>query len=376
MTRTTPSPHRRGRRGFTLVELLIVIVIISVLMALLIPVIAAAVRKTNDARVVAEINTLATALETFKGKYGDYPPSRIMLSEYQGIDTSQYNSTLASFTGWRAGTNLNPGTPDITVGLLYERSMRFMRKFFPKAVFPPPNYSPGSAPLAWNDYNGNGQPDPGFIYLEGHECLVFFLGGIPLNDGQSFSMSGFDKNPARRFTSPSLNAPTAMRSDNREAPFHEFNGSRLIDNDGDGIPGYVDTMNTGSNSRYLAYFSAYGNNGYDPNDENGEINPETNDLGNLVGRTFRVNVGTGNGPVASPAPNPYTTNDPLSANRARFEKPNSFQILSAGGDGFYGPGGLYASGGDDRLPADAIATTDDRLPEKDNLTNFASTRLD
>ena len=381
MNRPPQYPPARGRFGFTLVELLIVIVIIGILMALLIPVIASAVRKANDARVIAEISVLATALEDFKGKYGDYPPSRIMLSEYQGIDPSQYTSTLANFTQWQGGiapppTTFPPAGTDITVGQLYERSMRYMRKFFPKAVFPPPGYSPGSAPLAWNDYNGNGQPDAGFLYLEGHECLMFFLGGIPINDGETISMAGFDKNPSRPFTSATLLAPTNMRSDNRNLPLHEFKSNQIVDLDNDGIPGYVDTFNSGNATRYLAYFSAYGNNGYDPNDENGEISVETNDAGQPVGRSFRVNVGTGNNAILSPAPNPYTSNDPISANRAQFQKPSSFQILSAGGDGLYGPGGRYDAGTGDNLPSDTVVTPDQRLSEKDNVSNFATSRLD
>ena len=47
----------RRRRGFTLVEMLIVITIIGILVALLVPVILGAVRTAKNAAVTAEIKT-------------------------------------------------------------------------------------------------------------------------------------------------------------------------------------------------------------------------------------------------------------------------------------------------------------------------------
>ena len=80
----TPSPpgSRCGSRGgFTLVELLIVIIVLAILVGLLLPVIAGAVRTARNAAVQAEINQLAQALANFKATYGDYPPSRVLLVE-------------------------------------------------------------------------------------------------------------------------------------------------------------------------------------------------------------------------------------------------------------------------------------------------------
>src|SRR5512135_1441670 len=72
---------RLNRPGFTMVELLVVIVVIALLLALLLPAINGAVRSARNAAVSAEINQLSQALADFKSKYGDYPPSRIMLCE-------------------------------------------------------------------------------------------------------------------------------------------------------------------------------------------------------------------------------------------------------------------------------------------------------
>jgi prepilin-type N-terminal cleavage/methylation domain-containing protein len=66
---------RRPRSGFTLVELLVVIVIISLLAALITPAVMAGMRAAKRATITAEISSLHQAIETYKAQYGSYPPS-------------------------------------------------------------------------------------------------------------------------------------------------------------------------------------------------------------------------------------------------------------------------------------------------------------
>src|SRR6266478_515572 len=80
--KSTPSESGQGRNdraAFTLVELMVVIVIISVLLALLLPAIGIVRVKVNEARVTSEINGLPPAITTFKSKYGAEPPSRLSI---------------------------------------------------------------------------------------------------------------------------------------------------------------------------------------------------------------------------------------------------------------------------------------------------------
>ena len=67
------APGRGGRRGFTLVELLVVITIITVLMALLLPAVGAAYRKGQRSRMALDLQTISTALEAYRQDHADYP---------------------------------------------------------------------------------------------------------------------------------------------------------------------------------------------------------------------------------------------------------------------------------------------------------------
>ncbi|MDB5349443.1 MAG: hypothetical protein JWN86_690 [Planctomycetota bacterium] len=403
MTRRTPKRHRIG---FTLVELMIVIVIIGILVGLLLPVIIAAVRRANDARVAAEIQTIAAGLGKFKDRHGEYPPSRVVLSEsgvysaqgtFSTPQTADYALALSdSSITWMKDVNGNStvrfvSTPsnkhDISLGELAQRSLRSLRKFFPKAILRPVDLTlpPDGKIDYWPDFNGNNTQDAGFIYLEGHECLVFFLGGIPTattnsNGAISFGMSGFGKEPLFPFKNAGVVAGPVSTS-NREPQFYEFKGDRLVDEDGDGIPGYMDPLGAAPAGQFYAYFSAHGAAGYDPNDFDSTTEPQ-DDAGLVVGNDFRVGVpilgATVPNTTFSPAPNPYTVSAPAPATSgtaippAAYVNANSFQIISAGGDQMYGPGGQYSTSGD-KLPPPPLPGL--RIRENDNVGNFTAGRL-
>ena len=111
----------RGPRGFTLVELVAVVLILAFLIALLLPALNGALKTAKNAAVGAEINQLAQALAAFKAKYGGYPPSRIYLAEdgdYIGL----------------AGSNVPIASGRHYGGQLAQRSLTALREFFPSVV--------------------------------------------------------------------------------------------------------------------------------------------------------------------------------------------------------------------------------------------------
>ena len=410
-----PSSQRRPRAravrsGFTLVELLMVIIVIAILMALLLPAIGGALRQAKRAAVTAEISQLAQALASFKSKYGDYPPSRFL-----AVESGNYSGYFGDGTLLNGGTLTDPTSPgdgDISLGQLAQRSVSALRKFWPRVTT---NVTLSST--FFYDFNGDNTLATTPYILHGHECLVFFLGGIPTVDSTgTLSMTGFDKNPVNPFT------PLAMTPTNRSAPLFEFNSGRLFLDpfSSTGIPGYFDSLGNATPAtggvpttlNFYVYFSAYGNNGYDPNDVN---------FYNSVAGTWLETDGGGNGPIGlgfstnfpvvstkavnyceSYAPNPYTstvTVAPTIGSPVTFQSPQSFQIFSSGLDGLYGVGGQFISNPTSTAvvstPADfSVATpphtfygvtsggsltaeTDKtiRLREQDNLSSFKAGTL-
>ena len=65
----------KTKRGFTIVELLTVLVIISILMGLLLPAIKMVRNMAKETKARAQMSALSMGITAFRNDYGDYPPS-------------------------------------------------------------------------------------------------------------------------------------------------------------------------------------------------------------------------------------------------------------------------------------------------------------
>ena len=86
--RSTPQPRRQ--RGFTLLELVIVLIILGTIMAFLAPRIFGNVERANSARAKAQIEQISGQLEIMRLEVGRYPTSqeglRALVEKPPGMD--------------------------------------------------------------------------------------------------------------------------------------------------------------------------------------------------------------------------------------------------------------------------------------------------
>ena len=106
MSRTFTAAHRRGRSGFTLIELMVVLVIIGVLAALIVPNV---LDRADEARVTAartDVNRLMQALKLYKLDNQRYP------STDQGLQALVARPTAAPAPqNWKPYVDKLPNDP-------------------------------------------------------------------------------------------------------------------------------------------------------------------------------------------------------------------------------------------------------------------------
>lgn len=76
--KTMPEIRHPGRRAFTLIELLTVLVIIGILAGLTVSVAGIASRRSKVTRTQAELSRLDLAIRDYKARFGFYPPDNVI----------------------------------------------------------------------------------------------------------------------------------------------------------------------------------------------------------------------------------------------------------------------------------------------------------
>jgi len=183
--RTSPV-NRRVRRGFTLVEMLVVITIIGILAGLAIPAVIMARTRAKIAVVVMDIKQLEMACQAYKEKFGEYPPDFAFVND----PSATINAPARAIV------------------------LRHLAKAFPR-------YTPGvNGGVGWRglrtDLSSAGIDADS---LTPRTALAFWLGGVP-DPANNYLPSGFAANPTNPFQTPA-------QCPSRNNPFFDFDPTRL-----------------------------------------------------------------------------------------------------------------------------------------------------
>jgi prepilin-type N-terminal cleavage/methylation domain-containing protein len=197
---TLPVDRRVGR-GFTLVEMLVVITIIALLAGLAIPAVIVARTHVRNAAIATDVKQLEMACQAYKEKFGEYPP------DFAFVDLSVIpTGTAPPFLTGTQQTNAQSAAQAAV--------LRHLAKAFSR-------YTPGvkGGGMGWAGFcNDLAAAGVDYNALTPQTALAFWLGGVP--DGITYLPSGFAADPTNPFQTPQQCASRIM-------PFFDFDVTRL-----------------------------------------------------------------------------------------------------------------------------------------------------
>ena len=86
MYRSLPSVFRRGRRAFTLVELLVVVLILAILMAVALPLYLNAITESTKRTARSNMNMLINVEQAYRTQYHKYTDDKTELTTNHYVD--------------------------------------------------------------------------------------------------------------------------------------------------------------------------------------------------------------------------------------------------------------------------------------------------
>src|SRR6201995_1136359 len=90
---------RNAKRGFTLVEILIVVIILGILAAIVIPQFTNASNDARNSSVQSTLQTMRSQLELFKIQHSDPPPAATAITAVMPGKTNPTDTTQVAATG-------------------------------------------------------------------------------------------------------------------------------------------------------------------------------------------------------------------------------------------------------------------------------------
>ena len=92
---------KRNSRGFTLIEMLIVIVVIAILALIVIPRLLGAGRKAKESALRGDLQQLRNAIQQFEADCGDFPAAISNLMTAPGAGTNGGNGIALDTGAWK-----------------------------------------------------------------------------------------------------------------------------------------------------------------------------------------------------------------------------------------------------------------------------------
>lgn len=309
--RTGPTP----RPGYTMVELLVVILIISILAALTTAAVLKVSASGQKASAASEVNNLTIALTSFKQKYGFAPPAYV-------VETAEDGKSRPRRFQFPVSTQ----QPEHAI----------LKRMFPRWN-PPlaggtgPGYDLANMPPSYQAMVTAGP-------LDSNQVMVLFLGGPGMLLGPASGLqTGWD-----------VGGPYAPTGNTRKDALFDFPENRLKPESGTHDGRFRDPWGTP-----YAYFSSNGSN-YDPRfifpwfSAEGPVKFVSGITAQPAPETYppTATPGTYAGVQGSfqDATEPTHLVHPYQSAGNRFVNPNGFQIISAGPNRGFGRGLAWTPG--------------------------------
>ena len=119
----------RTRKGFTLIEILVVVAIVAILSAVIVVGLGPARRQGRDARRITDIKQIQTALELYYNKNGQYPTgtnSKMAPSDPSSA-TAGWGLVQSQLIGAGVGVSVLPDDPTPSQHYIYDTSSTLSR---------------------------------------------------------------------------------------------------------------------------------------------------------------------------------------------------------------------------------------------------------